>query len=65
MVILSSDQIEAIAAEVVKQLRPILAPAAVSGKEPAEVEIARVRAAGIDTFAYLKERAAQARKRGK
>lgn len=63
MVILSQDQISAIAAEVVKQLRPMLIPAAVPGKEPAEVEIGRVMAGGMDLKEYLKERAKRGRKK--
>lgn len=63
MVILSQEQISAIAAEVVKQLRPMLIPTAVPGQEPAEVEIGRVMASGMDLVEYLKERAKRGRKK--
>ena len=64
MVKLSPGQIKEIASEIIKQLQPLLA--ATSQEDPsgagAALEIAKVRAAGLDLVEYLKMRAKTGRR---
>jgi len=56
---LSQEEIKEIAAEVVKQLLPALVgrrQVEVKPETPVDVEIAMVRAAGLDLFTYLKQK---------
>lgn len=65
MIRFSPDEINAIADALAERLMPMLAPGASRGAgESTALEIARVRATGVDPVSYLKERAKTRRRRG-